>query len=157
MLKAGDTAPDFEKADCRGRSVKLSAYRGKKVVLFFFPRAFTAGCTEEIRHFRDNQSRIEGLNAVLIGVSVDKYETQCEFAKAESIDFPLLGDETRVISESYGVVWPIYRRDRRATFVIDEAGVIVEVIHHETKVYRHLDDVLATLTRAALPASAVSS
>lgn len=147
MLKAGDLAPDFERVDCRGRTVKLSALRGKKVVLFFFPRAFTAGCTEEIRHFRDNQSRIEGLNAVLIGISVDKFTTQCEFAKAENIDFALLGDESRAISESYGVVWPIYRRDRRATFVIDEKGVIEEVIHHETRVYRHLDDVLATLTR----------
>ncbi len=148
MLKAGEGAPDFEASDCRGRAVKLSALRGKKVVLFFFPRAFTAGCTEEVRHFRDNQGRLEALNAVLIGVSVDTFDTQCAFAKAENIDFALLGDASRAISESYGVLWPIYRRDRRVTFVIDERGVIETVIHHERQVHRHLDDVLETLNRS---------
>ena len=154
MLKVGDSAPDFEVSDCRNRPVKLSAYRGKKVVLFFFPRAFTAGCTEEVRHFRDNQSRLEALNAVLMGVSVDTFDTQCAFAKAENIDFALLGDASRAISESYNVIWPIYRRDRRVTFVIDERGVIEKVIHHERQVHRHLDDVLATLHPPQAPVSA---
>ena len=145
MKKVGDLAPDFSTVDCQGRTVSLSALRGKNVVLFFFPRAFTAGCTEEIRHFRDNQSSIEALNAVLIGVSVDTVERQCEFAKAEHIDFHLLGDPSRSISEAYGVVWPVLRIDRRATFVINGEGIITDVIHHEKLVYRHLDDVLAQL------------
>ena len=91
MLAVGDTAPDFEALDCQGRVVRLGDYRGRRLVLFFFPKAFTSGCTEEIRHFRDNQARIRGLGAELVGVSVDRPEVQCEFARSESIDFPLLG------------------------------------------------------------------
>lgn len=148
MLKRGDRAPDFDTVDCQGRQVKLSSLKGKKVVLFFFPKAFTPGCTIEIRNFRDHQAAIEAKNARLIGVSLDKPERQCQFAKTENIDFALIGDESRAISESYGVVWPLVRRDRRATFMIDEQGVIDEVIHHEMKVHRHLDDVLARLGAA---------
>ena len=145
MLKAGDLAPDFDATDCQGRKVKLSGLKGKKVVLFFFPRAFTPACTIEIRNFRDHQAAIEAQNATLIGVSLDKPDRQCQFAKAENIDFALIGDESRSISDSYGVVWPVVRRDRRATFMINEQGMIDEVIHHEVQVYRHLDEVLSKL------------
>lgn len=145
MLKRGDTAPDFDTTDCQGRPVKLSSLKGKKVVLFFFPKAFTPACTIELRNFRDNQAAIEAKNARLIGVSLDKPGRQCEFAKTENIDFALIGDDSREISDRYGVVWPLVRRDRRATFMIDENGMIDEVIHHEMQVYKHLDDVLAKL------------
>lgn len=146
MLKVGDTAPDFDATDCQGRKVKLSELQGKRVVLFFFPKAFTPACTIELRNFRDNQAAIEAQNATLIGISVDKSERQCQFAKAENIDFALIGDDSRVISDSYGVVWPVLRKDRRATFMINEQGKIDQVIHHEVQVYKHLDDVLARLT-----------
>lgn len=145
MLKKGDAAPDFSATDCQGRKVMLSELRGKKVVLFFFPKAFTPACTIEIRNFRDHQAAIEARNATLIGVSLDKTLRQCQFAKAENIDFALIGDESRAISESYGVIWPIIRRDRRATFMINEQGTIDDVINHEVQVYRHLDEVLAKL------------
>lgn len=145
MLKAGDLAPDFDATDCQGRRVQLSSLKGKKVVLFFFPKAFTPACTIEVRNFRDHQAAIEAKNATLIGVSLDKPERQCEFAKAERIDFALIGDASRTISESYGVVWPVVKRDRRATFMIDEQGRIENVINHEVQVYRHLDDVLEKL------------
>ena len=149
MLKIGDAAPDFSATDCQGRAFKLSDFRGKrKVVLFFFPRAFTPACTIEIRTFRDNQALIESKGAVLVGISVDNHLRQCEFAKAEHIDFHLIGDESRSISEQYGVVWPILKIDRRATYLIDEAGRIEDVLHHEVQVYRHLDDVLAKLGAA---------
>jgi thioredoxin-dependent peroxiredoxin len=145
VVNEGDRAPDFETTDCTGKPVKLSSFAGKRVVLFFFPRAFTPNCTIEIRHFRDNQSRIEARNAVLIGVSVDKHEKQCAFAAAEHIEFHLIGDPDRVISEKYGVVWPVLRIDRRATFIIDERGIVERVIHHELQVFKHLDDVLLAL------------
>jgi thioredoxin-dependent peroxiredoxin len=149
VLKIGDAAPDFSTTDCQGRAFKLSDFRGKrKVVLFFFPRAFTPACTIEIRAFRDNQALIESKGAVLVGISVDNHVRQCEFAKAEHIDFHLIGDESRFISEQYGVVWPILKIDRRATYLIDEAGRIEDVLHHEVQVYRHLDDVLAKLGAA---------
>lgn len=148
MLQRGDLAPDFDAVDCRGHRITLSEFRGKKkVVLFFFPRAFTPACTLEVRNFRDNYERITGAGAELIGVSVDKAERNCKFAEAEGLQFRLIGDESRVISELYGVVWPVLRIDRRATFVIDEQGVITEVIHHEVQVYRHLEDVLERLSK----------
>ena len=150
MLKVGDPAPDFDATDCQGRQVKLSGLKGKRVVLFFFPKAFTPACTIEIRNFRDHQVAIEAHNATLIGVSLDKPERQCQFAKAESIDFALIGDESRTISDRYGVVWPVVKRDRRATFMINEQGMIDDVIHHEVQVYRHLDEVLEKLGAPAI-------
>lgn len=146
MLQRGDVAPDFEAVDCRGERFVLSEFRNKKkVVLFFFPKAFTPACTLEVRNFRDNHERITQAGAELIGVSVDKSEKNCKFALAEGLQFRLIGDESRVISERYGVVWPVLRVDRRATFLIDEQGIITDVIHHEMRVHRHLEDVLERL------------
>ena len=148
MLQKGDLAPDFEAIDCHGRALRLAELRGKRVVLFFFPRAFTPACTLEVRNFRDNHERITALGAELIGVSVDRSERNCRFAEAEGLQFRLLGDESRAISEKFGVVWPVLKIDRRATFVINADGVIEEVIHHEVQVYRHLEDVLERLSAA---------
>jgi len=147
MLGVGDTAPDFEARDCQGRSVRLGDFRGRRLVLFFFPKAFTAGCTEEIRHFRDNQARIRALGAELVGVSVDRPDVQCEFARSEKIEYPLLGDSDRRISDQFGVLWPLVRINRRVTFVVSPDGRIEEVIQHERQVWRHLDDVIAALER----------
>jgi peroxiredoxin Q/BCP len=152
MVTAGELAPDFEAVDCSGNPVRLSSYRGRrKVVLFFFPRAFTPACTLEVRNFRDGYSRITALNAELIGVSVDRSERNCRFARAEGLQFTLIGDESRSISQRYGVVWPVLKLDRRATFLIDEAGRVEDVIHHEIQVYRHLEDVLQRLGAAPHP------
>jgi peroxiredoxin Q/BCP len=145
MLKVGSKAPDFEATDCAGRPVRLRDFRGRRVVLFFFPKAFTLGCTAEVRHFRDHQARIHELGAELIGVSVDSLETQCAFAKQEKLEFPMLGDSDRKLSGLFGVLWPLVRLDRRVTFVIGPEGVVEEVIQHEVRVSQHLDDVLAAL------------
>jgi peroxiredoxin Q/BCP len=146
MVSVGDIAPDFDTVDCRGERLQLSSFRGqRKVVLFFFPKAFSPACTLEVRNFRDNYARITALNAELIGISVDRSERNCKFADAEGLQFTLIGDESRTISERYGVVWPVLKIDRRATFVIDEQGIIEETIHHEVQVYRHLEDVLERL------------
>jgi thioredoxin-dependent peroxiredoxin len=149
MLQRGDMAPDFDAVDCRGVPITLREFRQKKkVVLFFFPRAFTPACTLEVRNFRDNHERISTAGAELIGISVDRAERNCKFADDEGLQFRLIGDESRAISELFGVVWPVLRIDRRATFVIDEWGVILEVIHHEVQVYRHLEDVLERIGAA---------
>jgi thioredoxin-dependent peroxiredoxin len=145
MLKVGSNAPDFEGTGCMGRSVRLSDFRGRRVVLFFFPKAFTMGCTLEVRHFRDHQARIRELGAELIGVSVDSLETQCAFAKQEQVEFPMLGDADRKLSGLFGVLWPLVRLDRRVTFVIGPEGEVEQVIQHEVRVSQHLDDVLAAL------------
>lgn len=150
MLKMGDEAPDFVGADCRGEPVRLSAYRGRRVVLFFYPKTFTIMCTAEARAFRDNHELVKALGAELIGVSTDSTAVQCEFAAQEDIQFPLLGDESREISTKYEVVWPGLNRDRRMTFIVGPEGKIEEIIRHEMRVWRHLDDVLAHLKKQQL-------
>lgn len=145
MVKVGDQAPDFSAVDCTGRAFKLSDFRGRRVVLFFFPRAFTVGCTIENRAFRDNHQLIRSLGAELVGVSVDSVKRQCEFAEKEDIRFALVGDESKEISQAYGVIWPVLDIDRRVTFILDAAGAVEHVIWHEMRVTRHLDDVLAWL------------
>ena len=153
MIQVGEPAPDFQATDCQGRPVSLAALRGRRVVLFFFPKAFTIGCTIEIRAFRDNHARIQALGAELVGVSVDSVQRQCEFAEAEGIHFALIGDESREISHAYDVLWPVLNVDRRMTFIISPEGRIEDIIRHEMRVYRHMDDVLAYLTAHPLPAA----
>ncbi|AGC44104.1 antioxidant protein [Myxococcus stipitatus DSM 14675] len=153
MLAIGDLAPDFSAIDCHGVPLSLSALKGRRVVLFFFPKAFTLGCTIENRAFRDNHLRLQELGAELVGVSVDTQKTQCEFAAKEDIHFSLLGDPDRVISRAYDVLWPVLRVDRRVTFIIDPDGRVEDVIRHELRVYRHLDDVLTYLEKHPLPAA----
>lgn len=145
MLKVGDKAPAFSGQDCQGREVSLSALRGRRVVLFFFPRVFTLGCTIENRYFRDHYEEVSELGAELVGVSVDPQAKSCEFAEQEDIHFALLSDASREISRDYDVLWPVFNVDRRITFVISPDGVIERIIHHELRVYRHLDDVLEHL------------
>ena len=142
MLDVGQAAPDFTGLDCQQRPVSLAALKGRRVVLFFFPKAFTLGCTEETRHFRDNHARIQALGAELVGVSVDSVATQCAFAQRENVHFALLGDEGRTLSRAYDVLWPVLNVDRRVTYIIDPQGIIESVIRHEVRIYKHLDDVL---------------
>ncbi|MDY7225624.1 peroxiredoxin [Hyalangium rubrum] len=152
MIQVGAPAPDFTATDCQGRPVSLASLRGRRVVLFFFPKAFTLGCTLETRAFRDNHALIQELGAELVGVSVDSVRTQCDFAAQEDIHFALLGDESRAISRAYDVLWPVLKVDRRVTFIIDPAGTVESIIRHEVRVYRHLDDVLRYLQEHPLPA-----
>ncbi|MFB1481952.1 peroxiredoxin [Corallococcus sp. RDP092CA] len=157
MIAVGDPAPDFAALDCHGQTVRLSELRGRRVVLFFFPRAFTVGCTIENRAFRDNHERIRSLGAELVGVSVDTLTTQCDFAEEEGIHFALLGDDERRISRAWGVLWPVLNIDRRVTFIIGVDGVVEHVIHHEVRVYRHLDDVLKYLQAHPAPGGPAAS
>jgi peroxiredoxin Q/BCP len=147
MIAVGDKAPDFHAQDCRGREISLAGLRGRPVVFFFFPKAFTVACTLEVRAFQDNHARIRELGAELVGVSVDSAQRQCEFAEAERVDFTLVSDESRAISKLYGVLWPVLNVDRRVTFILDEEGTVEHVIRHEVKVYLHLDDCIAYLEK----------
>jgi thioredoxin-dependent peroxiredoxin len=141
-LRVGDIAPDFETTDCKGNPVKLSALRGRRTIVFFFPKSFTIGCVAENRAFRDNHERIRSLGAELVGISVDNLASQCAFAEAEDLRFTLIADENREISKRYDVLWPVLNIDRRVTFIISPDGVIEHIIKHEVRVSRHLDDVL---------------
>jgi peroxiredoxin Q/BCP len=145
MLKVGDVAPDFTAPASDGRTLKLSDLRGRAVVLYFYPRAFTAGCTVETVGFRDIYEDLKGLGAEVIGVSTDPLDTQCQFASKHGVGFPLVGDEDKKISESYGVLRRFLSTDRRITYVIDERGVVEAVFDHEILVTRHLSDVRSLL------------
>jgi len=150
MLQSGDKAPDFKAYDQDGNLHSLKDYKGKKLVLYFYPKDLTEGCTAEACDFRDNLNRIAGHGAALVGVSPDPVKSHQKFVKKESLNFPLLADEDRVISEAYGV-WKeksMYGRKfmgvERTTFIIDEKGRI-ERIFPKVRVRGHVDEVIDAL------------
>jgi peroxiredoxin Q/BCP len=145
MLKVGEVAPDFAATAQDGRAVQLSELRGKRVVMFFFPKAFTRGCTIETRQFRDHYSELAALGAEVLGVSVDSAESQCEFASREGVPFPMIGDPSRNIGRSYDVLWPLLNVARRITYVVGPDGRIEAAFHHELLVSKHLEAVRAHL------------
>jgi thioredoxin-dependent peroxiredoxin len=130
--KAGDTAPDFEAVTDSGERMKLADLRGKRVVLYFYPKDDTPGCTTQACGFRDAYPVIEEKNAVVLGVSPDGQKSHAKFRTKFNLPFTLLVDEDHAISEAYGV-WveksmygKKYMGIERSHFVIDENGTIVE-------------------------------
>lgn len=151
MLQVGERAPDFTAESSDGRRVSLSALRGGWAVIYFFPKAFTPGCTAETRRFRDNYPELRALGAQVVGISTDDLDTQCRFAAENRVTFPLAADANKEISRRFGVLWPIVPVDKRVTFVIDPEGIVRAVFRHELQVSRHLDDVVAFLRKHAAP------
>jgi peroxiredoxin Q/BCP len=132
-LKAGDPAPDFETVNENGEKVSLKALRGKRVVLYFYPKDNTSGCTAQACAFRDAYPQIEGKNAVVLGVSPDSAKSHVSFKTKYELPFPLLIDQDHQIAEAYGV-WrekSMYGRKYmgilRSHFVIDEQGKLADV------------------------------
>jgi peroxiredoxin Q/BCP len=128
-VKQGDEAPDFELKDQDGEPVKLSGFRGHRVVLYFYPKADTPGCTKQACGIRDHFADYEGSDAVVLGVSPDKPEKLRKFADKYSLPFTLLADVEHEVAESYGV-WrqiPMLGHNKRTTFLIDAEGRIEEV------------------------------
>jgi peroxiredoxin Q/BCP len=154
VLAVGAVAPHFEAMSSDGRTVRLSDFRGKCVVLYFFPKAFTPICTLETRRFRDSHADLAALGAEVVGVSADDIKTQCEFGRRQAVNFPLLADSDRHIAKSYGVLWPLLARARRVTFIIDENAVVELVTWHEFQISKHLDDVFLHLRKRSGGASA---
>jgi peroxiredoxin Q/BCP len=146
----GDAAPDFQLKDQNGNDVKLSQYRGKHVVLYFYPKDDTSGCTREACDFRDEHSALEAAGAVVLGVSPDDTKSHMKFATKYSLPFPLLADTERKVCDAYGV-WgekSLYGRKflgvTRATFVIDTQGKVARV-WPKVKVTGHVQEILETL------------
>ena len=149
MIEAGQPAPDFTAQTTDGRTVRLADLGGRAVVLYFFPRAFTYGCTIEAQQFKEAYPEIQKLGAELYGVSPDSHPTQCDFAGHLGIPFPMIGDEDMGVGEKFGVPFPFVKRYRRVSFVIDDARVVRSVIKHEIMISRHREDVLECLTQLA--------
>ena len=141
-LKAGDKAPDFTGTNQNGETVNLKDFKGKKVVLFFYPKASTPGCTAQACDLQNNLNRFVADNYQIIGVSADSQQRQLNFAVKNNIQYTLLADEDKTIIEAYGV-WGAkkfmgreYDGIHRTTFLINEQGVIAEVISKvKTKVH----------------------
>jgi len=132
-IKVGDQAPDFETVNDQNEKVKLSDFRGKRVVLYFYPKDNTPGCTTQACNFRDSYPQIESSNAVVLGVSPDSAKSHTSFRSKFKLPFPLLVDSDHKISEAYGV-WQEksmfghkYMGILRSHFVIDENGKVADV------------------------------
>lgn len=127
MIARGEVAPNFTAHRETGEQVSLVEFRGKPVVLYFFPAAFTAGCTRETRGFAKISGPLKARGVEILGISVDHAEVQRRFAARCATDFPLLSDPHGAISRLYGVMgW--FGRSRRVTFLIDARGIVLEVI-----------------------------
>lgn len=126
-LPVGARAPDFELKDSKGGRLKLSDLRGKKVILYFFPKAFTGGCTQETREFAGMAPSLAGKGVEIVGISVDDAETQARFAVHCSATFPIVGDPTKEVARSFGVL-AFLGVSKRVTFFIDADGIIREVV-----------------------------
>ncbi|MCD8415612.1 thioredoxin-dependent thiol peroxidase [Tenacibaculum dicentrarchi] len=146
-LKVGDKAPSFESVDEKGNIVKLSDYEGKKLVLFFYPKASTPGCTNEACNLRDNYQSFLAKGYAILGVSADSAKRQQNWINKHDLPFPLLVDEEKEVINAFGIWGPKkfmgreYEGIHRTTFVIDENGIIENIIS-KVKTKEHASQIL---------------
>lgn len=150
MLKKGDKAPDFKLSADDGKTYSMKDFKGKNVILYFYPKDMTSGCTAEACDFRDKIKLIQKKNSIVIGINKDNIESHKKFKSKYELPFILLSDESAKILKSYGV-WnekSMYGRKymgiERTTFIIDEKGIIKEVFN-KVKVNGHVEEILNNL------------
>lgn len=148
MLKVGDKVPDFSAKDQDGNTINLSDYKGKKLVVFFYPKANTPGCTAEACNLRDNYKELQAQGYELLGVSADSEKKQSNFKEKYDFPFPLLADENHTVINAFGVWGPKkfmgkeYDGIHRTTFIVDGNGVVENVIE-KVKTKDHAAQILA--------------
>ncbi|HEX9981109.1 MAG TPA: thioredoxin-dependent thiol peroxidase [Flavobacterium sp.] len=146
-LQKGDKAPDFSATDQDGNRHSLAGYKGKKLVVFFYPKADTPGCTAEACDLRDNYERFTSGNYALLGVSADNMKKQGKFRDKYKLPFPLLADEDKSVINAFGVwgekkfMGRLFDGIKRTTFIIDENGMIEDVIT-DVKTKNHAAQIL---------------
>jgi len=146
-LKVGDKAPNFTAKDEQGNSISLSDYKGKKLVVFFYPKASTPGCTAEACNLNDNFEKFQAQGYEILGVSADSAKRQANFKNKYGFKYPLLADEDKAVIEAFGVWGPKkfmgkeYDGIHRTTFVINEDGVLDDVIT-KVKTKAHAEQIL---------------
>lgn len=163
MLKENTKAPDFTLSDEEGRPVRLSQFRGKKVILYFYPKDLTPGCTQEACDFRDSLSAFQKQNTVVLGVSADSIDLHQKFKQKHALTFPLLSDPEKKVIQAY-CVWgkkqfmgKTFMGIKRTTFLIDEEGVIrrifrdVKVNGHVQEIQQALEDLKSRVKTADKP------
>ena len=150
LIEEGMAAPDFSLRDQNGKMVRLRHYRGKKVVLYFYVRDDTPGCTKEACSFRDGRGKLRAKDVVVLGISPDSTDSHRRFAVKHKLPFPLLADEKTEVARKYGV-WGkknMYGRTFygiiRSTFLIDESGTVAKQ-YRRVRVDTHLDQILQDL------------
>jgi thioredoxin-dependent peroxiredoxin len=141
-------APNFAAPASNGQTVSLADYRGRYLVLYFYPESFTYGCTRETVRFRDAAPELQALGADVVGISPDPLEMQCRFAEHYQAKFPIIADADGSIAQAFGVKFPILPRVKRVTFIIDPEGMIVARFHHELLFEKHVDDALGFMKSA---------
>jgi thioredoxin-dependent peroxiredoxin len=141
MLKIGDSLPEFQATATDGTAVSTAGLKGKPVVLFFFPKAFTPGCVRETKAFRDEYPSLARRGVQIIGVSTDPLDAQCRFAEWAGVPFPLIADASGTIAKQFGVLRPLLSIAKRVTFVADAETIVRHVFHYELRVDRHVADV----------------
>ena len=154
MIEAGQAAPEFELGTDSGDTVSLASLRGKPVVLYFYPKDDTPGCTAQACSIRDAWGEFERAGAVVLGVSADDEASHAKFREKYELPFPLLADTDHAVAEQYGV-WvektnygKTYMGIERSTFVIDADGNVAQVMR-KVKPETHADDVLAALAQSS--------
>jgi peroxiredoxin Q/BCP len=136
VLEAGHTAPDFTLSDAEGNQVSLSDFRGKNVIVYFYPAASTPGCTTQACDFRDNMASLQSAGYVVLGVSKDKLPALKKFAAEENLSFPLLSDEDLAVHHAYGAFGEknMYGKTvqgvLRSTFVVDSEGTLTHALYN---------------------------
>jgi peroxiredoxin len=143
MLSAASPAPEIDAVDNHGQRFRLSEQsRHLCTVVYFFPRAFTPGCTRETAAFSDSHSALRQMGAVIVGVSTDDQPTQCRFADFMRAPFPLIADPRGEITRAYDVRWPLLNVAKRVTFVIGPSKIILGTFHRELQITKHHDEVI---------------
>ena len=142
-LKEGDVAPDFKLMSDAGQWIKLSDYKGKNVVLYFYPKDQTSGCTKEACSMRDNLPKITAENTVVLGVSVDNVASHKAFKEKEKLNFTLLADTAKTVVKQYSGLNPLGMA-KRVTFIIDKNGVIKKIFS-KVDVSVHSEEIIAVL------------
>jgi len=149
-LTEGKLAPDFELPSSTGETVKLSDYRGQRVLLYFYPKDMTSSCTQQACDFRDRHEEFKGLNTVILGISIDPMKQHDKFIAKYGLPFILLSDEEHQVAEQYGV-WQLkkmygkeYMGTVRSTFLIDEEGVLLKS-WSKVRVKGHIEAALEVL------------
>ncbi len=147
-LQAGDKVPNFKTKDQDGNTISFSDYKGKKLVVFFYPKANTPGCTAEACNLRDNYAELQAQGYEILGVSADGEKKQKNFRDKFEFPFPLLADEDKTVINTFGVWGPKkfmgreYDGIHRITFLIDEEGTVTEVID-KVKTKEHAAQILS--------------
>lgn len=148
-MKVGDKAPDYLGTDQDGKEIRLSDYKGKKVVLYFYPKDSTPGCTSEACNLRDNYELMLKRGYVVIGVSIQDEKSHKKFIEKNNLPFPLIADVDKKLSETFGVYGEkkmygrTYMGTFRTTFIINEEGVIEEIFTpKQIKVKEHAEQIL---------------